>query len=136
MPAIDASLKQANLTIDEMDRIAVAQGPGSYTGLRIAITIAKSLAWAHSIDLVGISSLKVLAGNSPTDSEKLLVPLFDARRENLYTGLYERDEKGTLVQLEKDTHMAAQEWAKFLAKNYSDKKIELIGTDAEDFLRS
>lgn len=134
MPAIDEALKQANLTVDEMDRIAVASGPGSYTGLRIAVTIAKSLAWAHSIDLVGISSLKVLAGNSPLDTDKLLVPLFDARRENVYTGLYGRDENGALIQIEADTHMAANEWAKYLAENYPDKKIELIGTDAKDFL--
>lgn len=134
MPAIDEALKQANVTLEEIDRIAVASGPGSYTGLRIAVTIAKSLAWAQNIDLVGISSLQVLAGNSPIDSEKLLVPLFDARRENIYTGLYGRDEKGTLIQLEADTHMAASEWAEFIAESYPEKKVELIGSDAKNFL--
>lgn len=133
MPAIDEALKQANLTLAEIDRIAVAAGPGSYTGLRIAVTVAKSLAWARNIDLVGISSLQVLAGNSPSDSKKLLVPLFDARRENVYTGLYARDEKGGLIQLEADTHMAASEWAEFIAVNYPDKEVELIGSDAKVF---
>lgn len=133
MPAIDEALKQANLAIADIDRIVVASGPGSYTGLRIAVTIAKSLAWAQNIDLVGVSSLQVLAGNSSSDTNKLLVPLFDARRKNIYTGLYARDEKGTLIQLESDTHMAAAEWADFLAKNYSDRQIQLIGTAAQDF---
>src|SRR5699024_1936753 len=64
MPAIDEALKQVKLTLDDIDRIAVASGPGSYTGLRIAITIAKSLAWTKDIELVGVSSLKVMAGKS------------------------------------------------------------------------
>lgn len=134
MPAIDEALKQANLTIEKIDRIAVASGPGSYTGLRIAVTVAKSLAWARDVNLVGISSLKVLAGNGSTDSDKLLVPLFNARRENIYTGLYARDEMGALIQLEADTHMAASEWAGFLAEKYPEKQVELIGSDARDFL--
>lgn len=133
MPAIDEALKQAKLSIEAIDRIAVASGPGSYTGLRIAITIAKSLAWAQDIELVGVSSLKVLAGNSEADSKKLLVPLFDARRENVYTGLYERDEAGNLKELEADTHMAATEWARFMAEHYPNQAVELIGTDAKKF---
>src|SRR5690554_6176022 len=64
MPAIDEMLEQAKLTIDDIDRVAVAEGPGSYTGLRIAVTIAKSLAWTKEIELVGVSSLKLVAANS------------------------------------------------------------------------
>ncbi len=134
MPVIDEALKKAKVSIDEVDRIAVASGPGSYTGLRIAVTVAKSLAWSKDIDLVGISSLKVLAGNSLGDSNKLIIPLFDARRENIYTGLYTRNESNELIQLEADTHMAAKEWAKFIARKYPDKEVELIGTDAKNFL--
>lgn len=134
MPAIDEALKQANLPLEQIDRIAVASGPGSYTGLRIAVTVAKSLAWAQNIDLVGISSLKVLAGNSSSDSKKLIVPLFDARRENVYTGLYARDEMGELIQIEADTHMAASKWAEFLAEEYPNRQVELIGSDAKEFL--
>ena len=87
MPAIEEALRQAQLTLADIDRIAVAAGPGSYTGLRIAATVAKSLAWAQDIELVGISSLKVLAANSYPEKDGLIVPLFDARRQNIYTGL-------------------------------------------------
>lgn len=135
MPAIDEAFKQANLTLGEMDRIAVAAGPGSYTGLRIAVTIAKSLAWSSKIELVGLSSLKVLAANSMQRENELIVPLFDARRENIYTGLYTKNEAGELVQLEEDTHMAAEKWADFLANDYGGRLIELIGADAPDFLK-
>ncbi len=134
MPAIDEALKQANLSLDAIDRIAVAKGPGSYTGLRIAVTIAKSLAWSQSIDLVGISSLKTLAANSLGGNNQLIVPLFDARRENIYTGLYKRDENKKLIAIESDTHISAEQWASFLASEYKDYQIELLGTDAEKFL--
>lgn len=134
MPAIDEALKQSKMSLDDLDRIAVASGPGSYTGLRIAVTIAKSLAWSKEIDLVGISSLKVLAGNSFSGEKKLIVPLFDARRKNIYTALYSRNERGELIQLEEDTHIAAEQWAAFLVEKYADQSIELVGTDAKEFL--
>lgn len=133
MPAIDEALKQVKMSIAEMDRIAVAAGPGSYTGLRIGASVAKSFAWARDLDLVGISSLKVLAGNSSSDSDKLLVPLFDARRENIYTALYARNEAGELIELEADTHQSAAEWVAFLAAEYPEQEIKLLGRDAADF---
>lgn len=135
MPAIDEALRQANISLDKIDRIAVAAGPGSYTGLRIAVTIAKSLAWSRDIELVGISSLKVIAANSAQhDEETLIVPLFDARRKNIYTGLYQKNKAGELIQIEADTHLASDKWAAFLASEYEGRKLELIGVDAPAFL--
>lgn len=134
MPAIDEALRQSKMSLDELDRIAVASGPGSYTGLRIAVTIAKSLAWSKDVDLVGVSTLKVLAANSLSGENKLIVPLIDARRKNIYTALYSRNERGELIQLEEDTHIAAEEWGIFLAEKYGDQSIELVGIDAKEFL--
>lgn len=134
MPAIEEALRQAQLTLADIDRIAVAAGPGSYTGLRIAATVAKSLAWAQDIELVGISSLKVLAANSYPEKDGLIVPLFDARRQNIYTGLYTRDEAGTLQQKTPDTHLAAAEWAEYLKGQTG--TIELVGQDAPAFLET
>lgn len=131
MPAIDEALKQANLTIEAIDRIAVASGPGSYTGLRIAVTVAKSLAWAQDIELVGISSLKVLAANSYPKDNTHIVPIFDARRKNIYTGLYARDEANELIQVEADTHIASEKWVAYLST--LDGNFELVGQDAYEF---
>lgn len=132
LPAVDEALKQANLTIGDIDRIAVANGPGSYTGLRIAVTVAKSLAWAQGKELVGVSSLKVIAANSQAKNKDYIVPIFDARRNNIYTGLYQRNKNGQLVSVESDTHIAAEHFADYLAS--LDGTFELIGTDAEVFL--
>lgn len=134
MPAINEAFKQTNLFLKDMDKIAVASGPGSYTGLRIAVTTAKSLAWSLDIDLVGVSSLRVLAENSSQRKDELIVPIFDARRENIYTGLYTRNDEGKLVQLVEDTHISAEKWANLLSAKNTKESIELIGSDAAKFI--
>src|SRR5690606_20357531 len=64
MPAIEELLAKAGLEPANIDAIAVSEGPGSYTGVRIGVTIAKTLAWTLGKPLVGVSSLKVLATNA------------------------------------------------------------------------
>ncbi len=86
MPAIDFLMSSLDLTPKDLDRIVVAEGPGSYTGLRIAVATAKTLAHTLNIELVGMSSLLSLV---PHQQEGLLVPLMDARRNNVYAGFYE-----------------------------------------------
>ncbi|OFI48304.1 tRNA (adenosine(37)-N6)-threonylcarbamoyltransferase complex dimerization subunit type 1 TsaB [Floricoccus tropicus] len=86
MPTIDFLMAQVSLKPKDLDRIAVAKGPGSYTGLRIAVTTAKTLAYSLDIELVGVSSLQAMAKNLETPS--LVVPLMDARRKNVYAGAY------------------------------------------------
>ena len=63
MPAIDYLMSQLNLAPTAIDRFVVAEGPGSYTGLRLGVTTAKTLAYTLKKELVGISSLQTLAAN-------------------------------------------------------------------------
>ena len=86
MPAIDFLMASLDWTSKDLDRIVVAEGPGSYTGLRIAVATAKTLAHTLNIELVGMSSLLALV---PRQQEGLVVPLMDARRNNVYAGFYE-----------------------------------------------
>ncbi|HGK1325761.1 TPA: tRNA (adenosine(37)-N6)-threonylcarbamoyltransferase complex dimerization subunit type 1 TsaB [Streptococcus pneumoniae] len=86
MPAIDFLMASLDWTPKDLDRIVVAEGPGSYTGLRIAVATAKTLAYTLNIELVGMSSLLALV---PYQQEGLFVPLMDARRNNVYAGFYE-----------------------------------------------
>ncbi|GFH40671.1 tRNA (adenosine(37)-N6)-threonylcarbamoyltransferase complex dimerization subunit type 1 TsaB [Lactococcus insecticola] len=99
MPAIDFLMKNAGLVPAQLDRIAVAQGPGSYTGLRIAVTTAKTLASTLNIELVGVSSLAAIAAN--VEAAGKVVPIIDARRMNVYAGVYENG-----VNTAKDCHTA------------------------------
>ena len=86
MPAIDFLMNSLDMKPTDLDRSAVAQGPGSYTGLRIAVATAKTLAHTLKIELVGVSSLQALV---PEQAEGLVIPVMDARRNNVYAGFYQ-----------------------------------------------
>ena len=86
MPAIDFLMNSLDMKPKDLDRIVVAQGPGSYTGLRIAVATVKTLAHTLKIELVGVSSLLALV---PEQVEGLVIPIMDARRNNVYAGFYQ-----------------------------------------------
>ncbi|MFC4181910.1 tRNA (adenosine(37)-N6)-threonylcarbamoyltransferase complex dimerization subunit type 1 TsaB [Saccharococcus thermophilus] len=125
MPAVQSLLKQCGVVPNELGLIAVAKGPGSYTGVRIGVTIAKTLAWALNIPIVGVSSLEVLAANGRYFSG-LISPFFDARRGQVYTGLYRYDGE-ELVCIESDRIVLAEEWANQLKARK--EAVLFIGTD-------
>lgn len=93
MPIIDSILKHSEIEISDIDLIAVANGPGSFTGLRIGVSTAKGIAHAKNIPMVGVSTLNSMAYNLPF-CKYLISPIMDARREQVYNALYrwENDE--------------------------------------------
>ena len=99
-PLITELLKENNLTLKDIDRFAVAEGPGSYTGLRIGITTAKMFASILNKDLVGVSTLAALA-NGVNDG--VIVSELDARNKNVFAGDYRRV-NGKLENLVPDGH--------------------------------
>ncbi|MRN06628.1 tRNA (adenosine(37)-N6)-threonylcarbamoyltransferase complex dimerization subunit type 1 TsaB [Lactobacillus sp. 0.1XD8-4] len=124
MPAISKLFELVQWQPTDLDRVVVAQGPGSYTGVRIAVTTAKVLADTEKIDLVGISSLAVLARNVVPTSPAIIVPFFDARRGNVFAGAYQWEE-GTLVSRIADQHLGADVLLDQLAK--LDQPVVLVG---------
>ena len=86
MPTIEFLMASIDWKPTDLDRIVVAEGPGSYTGLRIAVATAKTLAQTLKIDLVGVSSLLALV---PEGIEGLAIPVMDARRNHVYAGFYQ-----------------------------------------------
>lgn len=96
MPAIEEVLVKAGIKPNELDAIAVSEGPGSYTGVRIGVTLAKTLAWTLKKPLVGISSLKTLAANAAL-YDGFICPIFDARRGNVYSAVYKGYELEVII---------------------------------------
>ncbi|MBB5172628.1 tRNA (adenosine(37)-N6)-threonylcarbamoyltransferase complex dimerization subunit type 1 TsaB [Texcoconibacillus texcoconensis] len=88
MPAVEQLLRDVDIKPADLDRIVVSHGPGSYTGVRIAVTTAKTLAWSLNIPVVGVSSLEALAQNGRY-FQGLIAPFIDARRGQVFTGLYQ-----------------------------------------------
>lgn len=87
MPMISEMLSMAEVKPEELDAIAVSEGPGSFTGLRIGASIAKGLAWTLKIPIVPVSSLMGLAANVEMPGQ-IVCPIMDARRNQVYTAVY------------------------------------------------
>ncbi|BCJ97390.1 tRNA (adenosine(37)-N6)-threonylcarbamoyltransferase complex dimerization subunit type 1 TsaB [Anaerocolumna chitinilytica] len=91
LPMVDEVLKILDIDVKELDAIAVAGGPGSFTGLRIGASTAKGLALVLDIPIINIPTVDSLAYNL-YGTDHLICPMMDARRNQVYTGLYEWQE--------------------------------------------
>ena len=89
IPIIDNGFKECSFSIKDINKIFVVNGPGSFTGVRIGVTVAKTIAWALNIDLIPLSSLEFIA--STASDKKYLVPMIDARRGNVFAGIYDQE---------------------------------------------
>lgn len=86
---ISEMFEEANLKPNDIDKIIVVNGPGSFTGIRVGITIAKTYAWGLNKDITTISSLEAMA--TSVDNNKVKIPLLDARRNYVYSAIYDND---------------------------------------------
>lgn len=96
MPAVEELMKKAKIAPGDLTHIVAAEGPGSYTGVRIGLTIAKTLAWSLKIPLTTVSSLKVLAANGQ-GFNGMVCPVMDARRGTAFTALYDGRKLETVI---------------------------------------
>lgn len=122
VPMIKEMLDNLNLKISDIDIYGVAIGPGSFTGLRIGIATIKSFAHVFNKPIIGISTLEGLAFNLTFSGS--IVPMIDARRDRVYTGIY-RWEKTKLVNILKPCIMEIEELLDLLNEN--DDKIMING---------
>jgi tRNA threonylcarbamoyladenosine biosynthesis protein TsaB len=96
---IDELLKESGLKAKDLEAVAVSKGPGSFTGLRIGVSVAKGIAYSASIPIIGIdTTLSMFYGlnnmthiKSLTDSNTLFCPMLDARRSEVYYAVYDPD---------------------------------------------
>jgi tRNA threonylcarbamoyladenosine biosynthesis protein TsaB len=87
LPLIEAVLRDADCSIDALDAVAVSRGPGSFTGLRIGLSVAKGLACAAGLRLVGVPTLEALA-RTVADRHGVICPVLDARKGELYAACF------------------------------------------------
>lgn len=91
-PFISEVCDEAQIDLNHLDAVAVSMGPGSYTGLRIGVSAAKGLCFALDIPLISISTLQALARQALIE-EGYIIPLLDARRMEVYSAVYDPDNK-------------------------------------------
>ncbi len=106
---IEEIIKEVGITFQDLIAIAVSQGPGSYTGLRIGVSAAKGLCFALDIPLIAVDTLQVLASQA-TVSSGLIIPMLDARRMEVYSAIFTPNyEKQRAVQAEIITENSFEE---------------------------
>ena len=107
LPMAEDMLKNAELTLDDVDLFAVAHGPGSFTGIRIGVSTVKGLAWASDKPCVGVSTLEAMAWHGLA-AGGLICPVMDARRSQVYNALFQIRE-GKPVRLTEDRPLSLAE---------------------------
>lgn len=112
IPIIDNGFKKCSFNINDINKIFIVNGPGSFTGVRIGVTVAKTIAWALKIDLIPLSSLEFIASTS--SNKKYLVPMIDARRGNVFAGIYDQELNNILP----DGLISYEQISKKIDKNY------------------
>lgn len=124
MVAIDDLLKLTEHTINDVDKLAVSIGPGSFTGIRIGVAVAKGLAYSLGKKIVGINELDAIAyGAVETDCE--IIPIIDARKERGYYSRY-KYENGEIVRID---DYGVGEIREYL-EDKKDRKILFLGDGA------
>ncbi len=121
MPLIAGMLDDADLSKKDIQGVAVASGPGSFTGIRIGMATARSLAQGLKIPLAGVPTLDILAAQFPF-THGLICPVLDARRQEVYTSLY-RCPLGKLQRITDYMAVPIEELFDFLNQNTAGKVI-------------
>ena len=119
-------IKNCGRTVQDVTAVAVAAGPGSFTGVRIGVAAAKGFAWAKELPCYGVSTLEAMAYGLGI-WEGFVVPTMDARRSQTYTAIF-RAEQGRLTRVEEDCAISYEELGEKL-KNCK-KSVFLVGDGA------
>lgn len=127
LPMAEDMLKNAELTVNDVDVFAVAHGPGSFTGIRIGVSAVKGLAWAADKPCVGVSTLEAMAWNGVA-AGGYICPVMDARRSQVYNALFEIKD-GKPVRLAEDRPISLAELAEEVKK--LNAPVLLVGDGVE-----
>lgn len=130
MPMAESLLSNLKISFSDIDRLAIANGPGSFTGVRIGIAAVKGLAAPRNLSCVGVSTLLSMAHQIPENA--IICALMDARCGQVYNALFRR-ENGVLTRLCEDRASMMEEVAAELPQ---DEKVILVGDGAALFYKA
>jgi tRNA threonylcarbamoyladenosine biosynthesis protein TsaB len=134
LPRIEATLKEARLDFSDIDLIAVGVGPGSFTGIRVALATAKGLVFATQKPFVGVDSLRTLARGAVNGTGYLGV-VTNAYRGEVYQAVFAADFSGQLSQVLTPMHAPPKDAAERLLLAIHGKRIRVCGDGARKYFQ-
>lgn len=123
MPCFEDLLKKTNLTHGQLEGIAVAIGPGSFTGIRVGLALAKGLSQGLGIPIIGVSTLEALASQILYAREDIC-PVMSSRKGEVFAALFMRDRHNHLMRIEEDAGLPVEKLPRLIKK-----KTIVIGND-------
>lgn len=127
LKSISNMLDATGTRIGDVDLIALATGPGSFTGLRIGVSVAKGLAWGTGAGVVGVSTLEAMAMNAPSPGT-VVCPVLDARRQEVYGAVYSMGKDGSAGPVLADMASAPERFAESVAEATEGRPLMLLGS--------
>lgn len=127
LPMMESTLKATQFTMKDIDLVAVANGPGSFTGVRIGVATAKGLCFANDTKCIGVSTLEAMAQNFIAD-DCVVFSLMDARRMQVYNAVFQC-QNGEICRLTEDRAVSIESLKEDIEENI-DKKIVFVGDAA------
>jgi tRNA threonylcarbamoyladenosine biosynthesis protein TsaB len=118
LPMIDRILKQADVTLSELDGLIFGRGPGSFTGVRIGVGVAQGLAFSTDLPVVGVSTLQTMAQQAYEKFQQTeVISVIDARMSEVYAGYYQLNEFGIMTAVVKETVLPPAELSQYLIQH-------------------
>ena len=124
LPMAESLLRSLNLSFSDVEILTCSVGPGSFTGVRIGVSLVKGIAFKRNIPTIGVSSLEALAENL-RGLKGIIVPCMDARRMQVYTALFECDGE-KITRLCEDMAISTDELQSRLS-SYEERSIYIVG---------
>ena len=129
LPMIEHLLHTSEKTIEDVDALAVNAGPGSFTGVRIGVSAVKGLAFTRELPCVAVSTLECMAENTVATQDAVICCLMDARCQQVYAALFEKDAGGVVHRLSQDEALTVAQMGEKLST--LQRPIILVGDGSE-----
>jgi tRNA threonylcarbamoyladenosine biosynthesis protein TsaB len=129
MPMIENVLNVAECAVADLDAVAVNAGPGSFTGVRIGVSAVKGLAFTNDLPCISVSTLEAMAENTAAVPGAVICCLMDARCQQVYGALFEKETDGALRRLSEDEALTIPQMAEKLSG--FGRPIVLVGDGSE-----
>ena len=134
LPMVDMVLKEKGILLNDVDFLACGQGPGSFTGVRIGVSLAQGLAFGAEKKIVGVCNLEAMAYRAMVENNfEYCVSVIDARMGEVYLGIYKLVSENETIKITDEQVLKPEDTIQFIAKELENKKFCCCGTGVKTY---